>query len=364
MNSKCDSQPQNILWIAIIFLGALSASQCKGPPEGKTVVEVPTPVVNDLMIEHCPHGLLPGKEVKICVNVTVSDTNIRLVYTWSTEGGEIISGQGTEKITYKAPETPGTYEVSLEVGYGDWDTKRSTSVVVVSPKPTEEPTIEPTEEPTKEPTEEPTEEPTLESTEEPTVEPTEEPTVEPTEEPTPVPPTATATHTPRSPTPTPIPTIALTIYLRRSETDFVALSGDQANGGMIYKEGKCVYGEAAVQIGETTYHFDKPEVEPGEPEQLPDPWRVEFEFAEALVARTVNKPECAENRADFDPKKAQFWVGILDDDSAVGEGNPYSMTMKLYEGNALRKSIQVFFTVEDAPKPGGAGGGTPTRPRP
>jgi cell division septation protein DedD len=170
---------------------------------------------------------------------------------------------------------------------------------------------------------------------------------------TPVPPTATATHTPGSPAPTPAPTatpqltgpIALTIYLRHTltETGFAALSGDQPNGGMIYKEGNFVYGEAAVQIGDTVYHFDKPEVGPGEPEQLPDPWRVEFEFAEALLARTGNA-------AGFDPKKAQFWVGALDSHSAVGEESPYSLTMKLYEENELRESIQVFFAVEDAPE--------------
>jgi hypothetical protein len=128
---------------------------------------------------------------------------------------------------------------------------------------------------------------------------------------------------------------------------------------MIYEEGHFVYGEAAVQIGATTYHFDKPEAEPGEPEQLPDPWRVEFEFAEELVARTGNQ-------AGFDSKKAQFWVGILDSDSAGVEERPYSLTMKLYEGNELRKSIRVLFTVKDAPEgPGpGPGGGKPPPPPP
>jgi len=128
---------------------------------------------------------------------------------------------------------------------------------------------------------------------------------------------------------------------------FAALSGDQPNGGMIYEEGKFVYGEAAVQIGETIYHFDKPEVRPGEPEQLPDPWLVEFEFDQLLVARTGNQ-------AGFNPKRAQFWVGTLDSDSAVGEDNPYSLTMRLHEGDELRESIQVFFTVKDAPGPAGS----------
>ena len=152
-----------------------------------------------------------------------------------------------------------------------------------------------------------------------------------------------------------------TIYLRDTltETGFTALSGDQVNAGEIYQEGKYVYGEAAVQIGDTVYHFDKEEVGPGEPEQLPDPWRVEFEFAEGLKARTGNQ-------ADFDPKKAQFWVGTLDSDSAVDEVNPYSLTMKLYEEDELRKSIQVFFTVADAPSLRGGDGPrrTPTKPIP
>jgi serine/threonine protein kinase len=177
---------------------------------------------------------------------------------------------------------------------------------------------------------------------------------------TPVLPTATATDTPKLATPTSIPTavppspgpVALTIYFRDTLTEagFAALSGDQVlNGGMLYEEGKFMYGEAAVQIGDMVYHFDKPEVEPGEPEQLPDPWRVEFEFAEALVAHTGNQ-------AGFNAK-AQFWVGTLDGSSAVGEENPYSLTMRLYEGNELRESIQVFFTVKDAPEGGGGGGG-------
>jgi hypothetical protein len=68
-----------------------------------------------------------------------------------------------------------------------------------------------------------------------------------------------------------------------------------------------------------------------------------------LVERTGNE-------ASFDPKKAQFWVGTLDGDSAVGGDSPYSLTMNLYEGNKLRKSIQVFFTVADAPESPGGGG--------
>jgi hypothetical protein len=119
-----------------------------------------------------------------------------------------------------------------------------------------------------------------------------------------------------------------------------------------------------VQIGPTVYHFDKPEVGPGEPEQLPDPWRVEFEFAEVLLEHTENKADCAVNGAGFDPKKAWFWVGTLDSDSSVGEDNPYSLTIKLYEGNELRETLQVFFTVADAPEGGGGEGGGGGKPTP
>ncbi len=163
---------------------------------------------------------------------------------------------------------------------------------------------------------------------------------------TPVPPTATATHTPAPPTPTPVPgaipqpagSITLTVYLRdtRTGTGFVTLSAAQPYGWKIYEEGRFVYGEAAVLIGNTVYHFD----EPGELGQLPDPWRVEFEFAEALVAHTGHQ-------AGFDARQAQFWVGTLDDTSAVGGDNPYTLTVKLYEGDALRETIQVWFTVAD-----------------
>jgi tetratricopeptide (TPR) repeat protein len=220
----------------------------------------------------------------------------------------------------------------------------------------------------------PTPTPTPTPTFTPTLSPT--PTLPPTQTPVPpttaathtsVLPTATVTHTPRPPTPTPVSTavpqladrIAFTIYLRDTltETGFAALSGDQVNGGMIYEEGKYVYGEVAVQIGATTYHFDRPEVGPGEPEQLPDSWRVEFEFAEELVVHTGNQ-------AGFDPKKAQFWVGTLGSDSAVGDDNPYSLAIKLYEGNELRESIRVFFTVADAPHPGPGPEGTPGKPPP
>jgi hypothetical protein len=193
------------------------------------------------------------------------------------------------------------------------------------------------------------------------------PTNTPTATQTPGPGTATAPHTLTSAAPTAVPTaipaptgsIPLTIYLRdtNTETGYAALSSDRRYGWMIYKEGQTVYGDAAVPIGDTVYHFD----EPGELGRLPDPWRVEFEFAEALVTRT-------DGETGFDAKKAWFWAGKLGDASAVAADKPYSLTIKLYKGDELRESLQVFFTVaEQEGDVGvvvdtGGGGGKPKPP--
>jgi len=168
----------------------------------------------------------------------------------------------------------------------------------------------------------------------------------------------------RTPVATPSPPISgasspsLTVYLRGTNNPegFATFPGEEhVDSGRIYTEGGHVYGNVAVRIGDTVYHSDE-EFSP-EPRQLPDPWQVDFEFDQLLIERTGNK-------AGFHPKKAQFWVGTLDGDSAVGEDNPYSLMVKLYEGDKLWKSIQVFFTVADVASPGGGGEDTvipPTR---
>jgi hypothetical protein len=171
----------------------------------------------------------------------------------------------------------------------------------------------------------------------------------------PVPVSTVLTRTPVSGAPV---DLNLTICLRgtRTEPGFAALSDDQVCGWEIYEVGQCVYGDAAVQIGEEIYDFEKP---------LPAPWEVEFEFAKELEERTRNEDGCAEKGAGFEPKKAWFWVGTLDSDSSVGEDNPYSLTIKLYEGDELRESLQVFFTVADAlGGDGGEGGGGGKPPPP
>jgi hypothetical protein len=162
-----------------------------------------------------------------------------------------------------------------------------------------------------------------------------------------------------TPTPESEATVDLTVYLRGTDNaqGFATFSGEHMDAGTIYAEGGYVYGDVAVRIGDTVYHFDKPEPAPGEPEQLPAPYRLEFEFANSLVAATEGQP-------GFNPQKAQFWVGELDCNSAAPPGGPYGIEMTLYAGEEIRKHSAVSFFVADDPfcgvggeEPEGGGGG-------
>jgi len=187
MNNKHNSRLRNIWWIAILFLGALLASQCNSTP----VVEVPTPDISGLCCSSSEFQVLPGDEVKIWVNVNVGDSKTPIIYTWKINSGEIVGGEGTKKITYKAPETPDIYGISLKAECGDWNTERFSSIVVVSLTPTPTPTPTFTPSPTDTPT--------------PTKTPPNTPTSTPTSTFTP---TSTATPTPtNTPTVTPTPTL-------------------------------------------------------------------------------------------------------------------------------------------------------------
>jgi hypothetical protein len=136
----------------------------------------------------------------------------------------------------------------------------------------------------------------------------------------------------------------LTIYLRGTNNaeGFVVLRGDEhVDAGVIYAEGGYVYGNVAVRIGDTVYHFD-PDPEPGEPEQLPAPYRLEVQFSDTLVAATDGKP-------GFDPQKAQFWVGTLDCNSATPLDKPYTIEMALSAGGEIQRRAEVSFLVADDP---------------
>jgi len=139
------------------------------------------------------------------------------------------------------------------------------------------------------------------------------------------------------------PPVDLTVYLRSTNNaqGFAAFSGEHVDAGAIYTEGSTVYGDVAVRIGDTMYHFDK-EPAPGEPEQLPDPYRLEVEFSDSLIAATEGI------QPGFDPKKAQFWVGTLNCNSAVSD-KPYKIEMILYAGEEARKHTEISFLVADDP---------------
>jgi hypothetical protein len=156
----------------------------------------------------------------------------------------------------------------------------------------------------------------------------------------------------------------LTVYLRGTNNaqGFAVLRGDeQVYAGAIYAEGGYVYGNVAVRIGDMVYDCGKPEV----CLSLPDPYRLEFEFSDSLVAATEGKP-------GFNPQEAQFWVGELDCNSAVSQDKPYRIEMTLSAGGEIRRRAEVSFLVADGPscggggeEPGGGGGGggePPVRP--
>jgi len=133
-----------LILLAVVGRVLLAGRGPKATPAPAPIAEVPTPVVSDL--SYSPNELLPGEAVAIWVNVAVADQNTPVAYTWSTEGGKIMRGQGTAAIIYKAPDTPDTYGVSLKIEYGDWDTERSASIIVASPTPTPTP-LPPTDTP-------------------------------------------------------------------------------------------------------------------------------------------------------------------------------------------------------------------------
>jgi hypothetical protein len=158
--------------------------------------------------------------------------------------------------------------------------------------------------------------------------------------------------------------VDLTVYLRGTNNPegLATFSAEHVDAGLIYAEEGTVYGDVAVRIGDAMYHFDK-EPAPGEPEQLPAPYRLDVKFSDSLIAATEGIIP------GFNPQKAQFWVGTLNCNSAVSE--PYRIEMTLSAGGEARKHTEISFLVTDnplcgvGPEPeegGGGGGGPPVRP--
>jgi hypothetical protein len=159
-------------------------------------------------------------------------------------------------------------------------------------------------------------------------------------------PPSTYTPTPlHSPTPTPTPSCDLTVYLRGTNNaeGFAAFSGEHVDAGSIYTEGAYVYGEVALRIGDSEYHYY-------EQRELPRlvllhayPYGMEFQFSDSLSAATKGV------RPSFDERGLRFWAGILDCNSATPPDKPYKIEVTLYKEGEIRKHTEISFLVADNP---------------
>ncbi|MEM7345216.1 MAG: PKD domain-containing protein [Chloroflexota bacterium] len=190
---KKAAQALTLLLLIVLMIG------CNGQsPEAISTPTIGDPKVGSLAPQQ------PGEEIGISVDVS-SGPGVVLSYTWNADGGEIIRGQGSPAITYRAPDEAGTYNVRVKVEWDGHSIEKVTSVKVeveatatVTPQP-----------PTDTPTPTPTDMPQSTNTPVPTNTQTPPPTVTPTSTNTPTPqPTNTPQPTPTSTaTPDPVPVI-------------------------------------------------------------------------------------------------------------------------------------------------------------
>jgi hypothetical protein len=73
--------------------------------------------------------LKPGEEAGISVDV-FSTIGTSLIYTWYADGGEIVRGQGSPAITYRAPDKSGIYNVRVAVKWDGQTLEKATSIKV------------------------------------------------------------------------------------------------------------------------------------------------------------------------------------------------------------------------------------------
>jgi hypothetical protein len=133
-------RPWRIWTSSVILLGLLLvAARCNSTlePTSTPTAKAEPPEITGFTLD--PSGpLFPEARVGIQVNTNCHGRKINN-YRWVVGAGEgiIISGNGTTLITYQAPETPGSYEVGVELEYdGGLPVKGSTIVKVVEPMPT------------------------------------------------------------------------------------------------------------------------------------------------------------------------------------------------------------------------------------
>jgi hypothetical protein len=105
--------------------------------QGKTpmpATAVPTPAIGEPKVG-APTPLKPGEEAGISVGVS-SAAGVALSYTWFADGGEIIRGQGSPAITYRAPHIPGTYNIRVVINWDGQSVEKITSIKIEEPTPT------------------------------------------------------------------------------------------------------------------------------------------------------------------------------------------------------------------------------------
>lgn len=106
-----------LAWIALLSLLAACTSPTVEPPT------ISDPMISD------PTPQEPGKEVGISIDVS-SAGGATLTYTWNADGGEIVRGQGSPAITYRAPQEPGTYNIRVRVNWDGKSMEKVTSIEV------------------------------------------------------------------------------------------------------------------------------------------------------------------------------------------------------------------------------------------
>jgi hypothetical protein len=105
-----------------------------------------------------PAPLDPREETGISLNVSKA-TGVVLTYEWEVDvdGGEIMRGQGSPAITYRAPDTPGTYKISVVVRWNGNIEERAAFVKVgEGPQAIPGPTVHLESTPTSTPVQTPT----------------------------------------------------------------------------------------------------------------------------------------------------------------------------------------------------------------
>lgn len=141
MATKCGknrSKPRSVLGVLVlttILVWVVTGCQGETPT---SIAAVQPPTISEPKVD-APTPLEPGKEAGISVEVSRA-TGVTLAYTWEVDSGEIVRGQGSPAITYRAPDEPGVYNVRVAVEWDGQSVEKATSIEVQVKGPTPTPT--------------------------------------------------------------------------------------------------------------------------------------------------------------------------------------------------------------------------------